>query len=60
VLELALDDVERHALACEFDGVRVTELVRNEAATTPARIARRRSAARAADGGQARPRVRRR
>jgi hypothetical protein len=32
VPELALDDVERHAFAGEFDGVGVTELVRYEAA----------------------------
>ena len=31
VAELALDDVERHALAREFDGVRVAKLVRSEA-----------------------------
>jgi hypothetical protein len=29
--ELALDDVERHALAGELDGVRMTELVRCKA-----------------------------
>ena len=32
VAELALDDVERHALAGELDGVRVAQLVRREAA----------------------------
>jgi hypothetical protein len=31
VAELALDDVERHAFAGEFDGVGVAELVRREA-----------------------------
>jgi hypothetical protein len=35
VAELALDDVERHALACELDGVRVAQLVRCEAAPDP-------------------------
>ena len=33
--ELALDDVERHALASELDGVRVAQLVRREAAPDP-------------------------
>ena len=32
VTELALDHVERHALARELDGVRVAQLVRREAA----------------------------
>jgi hypothetical protein len=30
--KLALDDVERHAFACELDGVDVAQLVRREAA----------------------------
>jgi hypothetical protein len=30
VPELALDDVQRHALASEFERVRVTQLVRRE------------------------------
>jgi hypothetical protein len=30
--ELALDDVDRDAFACELDGVRVPELVRSEPA----------------------------
>jgi hypothetical protein len=33
VAELALDDDQWHAFACELDGVRVPELVRREAAT---------------------------
>ena len=32
VAQLALDDVERHALTGQLDGVRVTQLVRREAA----------------------------
>jgi hypothetical protein len=32
VAELALDHVERHALASELDGTRVAQLVRSEAA----------------------------
>jgi hypothetical protein len=32
VSELALDDVQRHALPGHLDGVRVTQLVRSEAA----------------------------
>jgi hypothetical protein len=35
VAELALNDVERHALAGELDGVRVAQLVRREAAPDP-------------------------
>jgi hypothetical protein len=35
VAELALDDVQRDALAGEFDRVRVTQLMRNEAAAHP-------------------------
>ena len=35
VTELALDDVERHVLACALDGVRVAQLVRCEAAPDP-------------------------
>jgi hypothetical protein len=38
VAELALDDVERHAFACEFDGVGVAQLVRSEAASSASRI----------------------
>jgi hypothetical protein len=35
VAELALDDVQRHALADELERMRVTELVRREAAPDP-------------------------
>jgi pimeloyl-ACP methyl ester carboxylesterase len=58
VPELALDDVQRHAFARELDRVRVARLMRRKRRRTPVRTARRRSAARAADGVQARPRVR--
>jgi hypothetical protein len=55
VAELALDDVEGHALAAELDRVRVTQLVRRRA---PARTGHAQAAPqreRAGDGGQARP-----
>jgi hypothetical protein len=35
VAELALDDVDRDAFAREFDGVRVTELMRREPTPDP-------------------------
>ena len=35
MLELALDDVQRHALAGELERVRVTQLVRREATPDP-------------------------
>jgi hypothetical protein len=35
VTELPLDDVQRHALAGEFERVRVTQLVRGEAPPDP-------------------------
>jgi hypothetical protein len=37
VAELALDHDRRHAFAGHFDGVRVTQLVRREAAPNPGR-----------------------
>ena len=58
VSELALDDVERDALAGELDRVRVPELCGTKRRRMPVRAARRRSAARAAEGGHARPQVR--
>jgi hypothetical protein len=53
--ELALDDVQGHALAAELDHVRVTQLVRQGAPahTGPTDAAPQRKPA--ADGGQARP-----
>ena len=41
VPELALDDVQRHALTSELEGVRVTQLVRGEPTPDPARTASR-------------------
>ena len=57
VAELALDDVERHALARKLDGVGVAQLVRRKARRTPAAVTVRRSSARAAALDQCRPRV---
>jgi hypothetical protein len=57
VAELTLDDHERYAFMCEFDGMRVTQLVRGEVARTPADAAVSRNWARAAATDQRRPRV---
>jgi len=52
VAELALDDDERYAFVGEFDGVRVSQLVRGEAA---ADAGGRGGAAQLSAGGGARP-----
>ena len=54
---LALDDIERHALAGEFDGMRVAQLVRRETAPKPAWTASRRNSTRTFALDHGRPRV---
>jgi hypothetical protein len=55
--ELALDHVERHALAGHLDGVRVAKLMRAKRLRTPARTASWRSCGRTAGADHGRPHV---